>query len=72
MGFRACETYNLSDKFVFIEKIKVIDVVMPFNNTLIEAGKSIRHSGVDGLSYPTSNDSKQTIDIYFHSRNKER
>lgn len=72
MDFRTCTTYNLSDQFVVIEKMKILAATIPFGNTIIESGKSLQHTGIDGLSYPVSDDPKQTVKIYFHSRNKQQ
>lgn len=71
MKFMACTTHNLSDQFIIIGKIKVIDAVIPFNDTLVKAGESLQHSGVDGLSYPATDDSKQAVKIYFQTRNSK-
>ncbi|MCA9324412.1 hypothetical protein KC992_04925, partial [Candidatus Saccharibacteria bacterium] len=56
LDFRSCTTYNLSDKFVFIDKIEVLGATIPFENALIKSGESLQHTGINGLAYPSSDD----------------
>jgi len=71
MRFQACRTHNLSDQFVFLEHIEVLGRTINFNDHLVKAGESIMHTGIDDLSYPTSQ-KPQYLEIYFHAKNGKK
>jgi hypothetical protein len=69
MHLGACETHNLSEQFIYLERIEVLGGAIPFGgSTIVKAGESLRHTGNDLLSYPTS-DEHQYLDIFFHYKN---
>lgn len=67
----ACTTYNLSDNFIILDEVTVLGGKMKFSNTIIKSGESIAHTGIDGLSYPSS-DKDLYLEIHFRSKHNEK
>ncbi len=65
------QTFNLSERFIFLEKMNILGRTIKFDDSLVKAGDSLHHTGIDGLEYPDS-DKDQFLEIYFHSKNAEQ
>ncbi len=63
-----CSTHNLSDQFVFLEHIEVLGRKMQFNDHVIKAGEAMRHSGIDDLVYPDT-DEERFLELFFKAKN---
>ena len=41
------------------------------DGALIKAGESLQHSGIDGLSYPATDETRY-VEIHFHTKNNKK
>lgn len=64
----ACRTHNLSDQFVFLERIEILGRTINFNDSVIKAGATLSHTGIDDLSYPET-DEERYLEIFFKAKN---
>lgn len=60
--------HNLSESFVFIERVSILGRDINLNDMLVKAGDSFTHSGIADLPYP-EDDKPHYLEIRFKSKN---